>query len=147
MILIVTGLMTEETVSCKSNLACWWNPLATKCPLYLLIVSSRFSLILKAHLQLIACLFGGRGTRDQQYQVMYVLEFRNSICVYNSKKLSCRIIDNRIIQRGKETCGGRLLEDVKVLEIVQSIMSNRQMDEIQNRHCYHEQTLKLTQDF
>ena len=62
---IVTGLMTGEKGFVKSKPGSWWNPLATSLALYLLIVPSPFSLILKTHLQPITFLLGGSGTRVQ----------------------------------------------------------------------------------
>lgn len=63
--LMVVGLTICENVSWKSNLSCWWNPLATSMALYLLIELLAFSLNLYIHLQLMACLCGGRVVRTQ----------------------------------------------------------------------------------
>lgn len=62
-ILTVTGLMTGEKVSLKSNPGNWWNPFATSQALNLFMDPFGFSLIRKTHLHPIALRLGGRGTR------------------------------------------------------------------------------------
>lgn len=64
-ILIVPGLITGEKVPWKSKPNFWWKPFATSLALYLLILSSEFSLIRNTLLQLIAVLLEGKETGDQ----------------------------------------------------------------------------------